>query len=307
MDPLRGLVGIEEAMQYYKESVANPETPLTTGFKDIDEIYPTMNKGDLIVIGGLPSVGKTSFALDVLLNITVNQGVPAVFLTLEEGLNTLAAKIVKKYSPDGTGIADIPEEVLHAPLTIDDTAGVEVNKLEEKIIDHINQCDARVVCIDYLQLLLDYPRQVTQELKYNNISTTLKTIARTLGVTLIVITKLSGSAYRNCPILEAVHLSGTVEYEADLIMVLEKLEREEDVIEDPDKDLYILNVAKNRHGATKEIGLEFDKRRWLFRLSESPVDEDIVKSIVDRLKSEYMESKKLDKDVDSAVGDNDEQ
>lgn len=256
---------MDEAVQSYEESVEDTMKPLNTGFKDIDEIYRNLNRGDLIVIGGLPGVGKTSFALDILLNITVNQGIPAVYMNLTEDVNTLVSKILRKYSPDEI---DIKEELIKSPLYIDDNPGVEANKLEERIIDQINKCDVRVVFIDYLQLLVDYPRQVTHELKFNNISTTLKNIARTLGITLIVITKLSQAAYgKGRPILETVNLSGTIEYEADLIMILEQPRR--GLYDYPDQDEpYRLNIAKNRHGKTMYIDLEYDECRGVFKSVE---------------------------------------
>ncbi len=302
---------MEEAVQSYEESVEDTVKPLNTGFKDIDEIYRNLNRGDLIVIGGLPGVGKTSFALDILLNITVNQGIPAVYMNLTEDVNTLVSKILRKYSPDEI---DIKEELIKSPLYIDDNPGVEVNKLEERIIDQINKCDARVVFIDYLQLLVDYPRQITHEFKFNNISTTLKNIARTLGITLIVITKLSQAAYgKGRPILETVNLSGTIEYEADLIMILEQPRR--GLYDYPDQDEpYRLNIVKNRHGKTTYIDFECDECRGVFKSVESLVAlasamndfgcSDEFDS--DDFKQEDLNSGESEQDEDSVFDDNDE-
>ncbi len=310
---------MEEAIGFYEEDVEAASKLLGTGFKAIDKVYPNLNRGDLIVIGGLPGVGKTALALDILKNITVDQGIPAVYMSYETPLKLTLNRLFKKCCPPDFDWKNpraedwkaIEDKLVKAPLYIDDEPGTEIDKLEESLIDLICKCDARVVCIDYLQLLIDYPRQVTHELRFNNISTTLKNIARSLGITLIVITKLSQKAYsRKGATLEVVNLSGTIEYEADLIMILQQ----------PGQGLYDdygpyrLNIIKNRHGKTDYIDLKYDERRCSFeeidlisRTSAMNSDFDFSDEFAsEEFKSDEADSTESEQDNDFEFDNNEE-
>lgn len=252
-----------------------------TGFRDLDKITAGLQKGDLIIIGGRPSMGKTTFAQNIIVNAatqTKNMGV--LFFSVEMASAEIIDSMISDVSgidnwnirtgnisdADFAKIGDTLSEISEMKIYIDDTSSLNILELRNRARRAAYQHpEIGLIVIDYLQLLQGTDRYAgNRVLEVSEISRGLKTLARDLSVPVVALSQLSrDSAKRdnNRPQLHDLRDSGAIEQDADLVMLIHREDyyhRGEPNYENT--NITELIVAKHRHGATGIVDLYFQDK-----------------------------------------------
>ena len=263
---------------------------LSTGLPDVDMAISGLNKSDLILLAARPGMGKTSFALNMLLHAGKFSGKTVVFFSLEMSREQLAMRLISGESfvdnkklvtgklgeEDWTKIAAASAALNQTQILIDDNPSLSVADMNAKCrrVDNLG-----LVVIDYLQLMTsaggptrsgDNRQQIVSD-----ISRALKIMAKELNVPVVCLSQLSrGPESRSDkrPMLSDLRESGAIEQDADIVMFLYR----DDYYNDSDENHNLAEciIAKNRHGETRTVELQ-----WL--------PEYTTFSSIDRRHSEY--------------------
>ena len=249
---------------------------LKTGFRDIDKKTAGLQKGDLVIIGARPAMGKTTFAQNLAYNVASINNRGVLFFSMEMASNEIIDRMISDVSGVGnwgirTGnlsdeefakIGDAMGEMAEIPIYIDDTSSMTIMELRNKVRRAAHDHDIGVVIIDYLQLLDGsdkYKGQRVQEV--SEVSRGLKILARELSIPVIALAQLSRNVTGRenpRPILSDLRDSGSIEQDADLVMFLHRPDyyKQND---DNYEETHITEViiAKHRHGETGRVDLYF--------------------------------------------------
>ena len=249
---------------------------LKTGFRDLDEKTAGFQKGDLIIIGARPAMGKTTMAQNLAYNIaTINQkGV--LFFSMEMAANEIVDRMISDVSgvdnwkmrtgnltdDEFSKIAEAMGEMDEIPIYIDDTSLMSITELRNKARRAVHDHDVGIVIVDYLQLIRGsgrYSENRVQEV--SEVSRGLKILARELKIPVIALAQLSRNVTGRDnprPVLSDLRESGSIEQDADLVMFLHRpdyyKQNDDDYVETHITELLI---AKHRHGAVGKIELYF--------------------------------------------------
>ena len=249
---------------------------LKTGFRDIDKKTAGLQKGDLIIVGARPAMGKTTFAQNLAYNVASINNKGVLFFSMEMASNEIIDRMISDVSGVGnwgirTGnlsdeefarIGDAMAEMAEIPIYIDDTSSMTIMELRNKARRAAHDHDIGLIVIDYLQLLDGSDRYKGQRVQeVTEISRGLKILARELSVPVIALAQLSRSVTGRenpRPILSDLRESGSIEQDADLVMFLHRPDyyKQND---DNYEETHITEViiAKHRHGETGRVDLYF--------------------------------------------------
>ena len=285
----RGFMGVQDIV---KESFGSVDallqrgqriTGLETHYADLDEKTSGLQKSDLIIIAGRPSMGKTAFALNIAENAAIeDQKVVGVF-SLEMSREALLLRLLcsrakvdshkmrtgSLWRDDMAKVVHAMEELAHAPIFIDDTPGIALSEMRAKA-RRLKQAHGKVdlIIVDYLQLMSGGGKRFenrTQEV--SAISRGLKGLAKELAVPVIALSQLSrapesrGGDHR--PQLADLRESGSIEQDADVVAFIFR----EEVYKQDDPELQgraELIIAKQRNGPTGRVNLAFLKNSTRF-------------------------------------------
>lgn len=259
---------------------------IPTGFSLLDKYMTGLNKSDLILIGARPAMGKTSFALNIARNVSVQSKKKVVFFSLEMSREQLAQRILSTEArvesqklrtgelsdDDWQRIAAATVALNHAELYLDDTANITVPEMKARIR---KMRDVDCVIIDYLQLMTGTRRTESRVQEVSEITRSLKLMAKDLQIPVITCSQLSrsteGRGKSHRPQLSDLRESGSIEQDADIVLMLYREsyydeEKNETVVTDENKAQVI--VAKNRHGGTGDIDLHWNGAYTLFSTPE---------------------------------------
>ena len=246
---------------------------LSTGLTDLDRAISGLNKSDLILLAARPGMGKTSMALNILLEAGKKSGKNVVFFSLEMSREQLALRLIssecfvdnKKLVTGNLGPEDwekimvATESLNRSHILIDDDSTVSVADILAKCrrVDNLG-----LVIIDYLQLMQSAGgRQYSGENRQqvvSDISRALKIMAKELNVPVVCLSQLSRGPESRCdkrPMLSDLRESGAIEQDADIVMFLYR-EGYYDK-ETPNPNLAECIIAKNRHGETRTVELQW--------------------------------------------------
>ncbi len=257
-----------------------------TGFTDLDEMTNGFHGGEMIVIAARPSMGKTSFAMNIVENIAIRKENPvsvAVF-SLEMSCESLVQRVLcsrakvqmQKLRGGFLAKSDFPKlmsvagQLAESPIWIDDTPGLTINELQAKARRLKQEQDIQIIMIDYLQLLKapDAARRDGREKEVSEISGGLKGIAKELNIPVIVLAQLNRNpdARGGKPRMSDLRESGSIEQDADLVGLLMRPEvyaDDEDDRENMQGEAEFI-IAKQRNGPTGEVPLTFHKEFMRF-------------------------------------------
>ena len=265
-----------------KQKVTNPSLPgLSSGFYALDSLTQGFQKSDLIIIAGRPSVGKTAFSLSLCLNSIKYSKLPVVVFSLEMSKEQLIYRLLsmetnisqsrlrsgRLYKNDWIKLNKIIKILSKLPFFIDDSSDLSVQEIRSKIKTVLLQYKTiGLIIIDYLQLMQSpilKNGNRTQEL--SQITRALKNVAREFNIPIIALSQLSRNVETRTdkkPILSDLRESGSIEQDADLVLMLYQNERNSsDQALDNFTRIIDLIVAKQRNGPTGNIQLKFDKKR----------------------------------------------
>lgn len=254
-----------------------------TGFPDLDDKLSGLQKSDLIILAARPSVGKTSFVLDVARQAAVEHKAHVGVFSLEMGKEQLVDRMLCAQaqvnlwkmrtgnlsdSGDGNDFARIGEamgQLSEAPVYIDDSADCSVMEIRTKCRRLKMEHNLDLIIIDYLQLMAGSGKTESRVQEITEISRGLKGIAREIDVPIIALSQLSRAVESTSPAIPKLsHLrdSGAIEQDADIVMFLYRKAADRNFkVEDltPEElnsaELYI---AKHRNGPTGKIDLFFN-------------------------------------------------
>ena len=255
-------------------AASDQEVPgLSTGLEDLDRAISGLNKSDLILLAARPGMGKTSMALNILLEAGKKSGKNVAFFSLEMSREQLAMRLIssecfvdnKKMvtgrlsEADWEKVAVAADSLSRSKILIDDDSTVTVADINAK-------CrrveDLGLVIIDYLQLMQSAGGKQrggeNRQQVVSDISRSLKIMAKELNVPVLCLSQLSRaneSRPNKRPMLSDLRESGAIEQDADIVMFLYR-EGYYDK-ESPSPNLAECIIAKNRHGETRTVELQW--------------------------------------------------
>jgi len=237
-------------------------TGLDTGFYDLNDLTGGLQSSELIILAGRPSMGKTSFALNVAEYVGVTLEKPLVFFSLEMSKEQLIQNMIcsrarissNKIRKGAVSVEEMKKLLMaagrlaEAPIFIDDSSSLGLLELRAKARRLKAQEKISLVIVDYLQLMQP-PRAENRQQEIAAISRGLKSLARELGVPVIAVSQLSRAPEAregHKPRLSDLRESGALEQDADVVLLLYR-----DEYYDPDsmdRGIAEVNVAKQRNG-----------------------------------------------------------
>jgi replicative DNA helicase len=279
-----GDVGIESYERYVRLNEAEDKSALrglASGFRDVDNLVTEFSPGNLIVVAARPSMGKSSLALDIARHAAAVQGKNVAVFSLEMtkqeimdriiagflGVNAWRLKKGQLTPDDFDRMGKLFDQLKTHPLYIDDDPDTTISNLRSKARRQQMEHGLDLLVIDYLQLIetTDRASGENRTQQVSHISRSLKNLGRELGVPIIALSQLSRAAeQRNppIPILSDLRDSGTIEQDADIVLMLYRQGMYDEDCESPDEtDVY---VRKNRNGPTGRATLNFDKAKMSF-------------------------------------------
>lgn len=268
-------------------------TGLSTGYQALDNLTCGLQSGEMIVIAGRPSMGKTSLALNIAEHIGVVERMPLAIFSLETSRQQLAerfmcsaseidAQLVRKgmlSTEDHQKLVEICGQLSEAPIYIDDSSSLTPLELRAKARRLKSMYDIRAVFIDYLQLMYGGARVESRQQEIATISRYIKGLARELNVPVVVLSQLNRAPEDRVghrPRMSDLRESGSIEQDADVVMLLHR----EDYYHQGEEDYQPNNtaeliIAKQRNGPTDVVPLRFWEKFTRFKAA-APVSEEAV-------------------------------
>lgn len=260
----------------------------TTGYSDLDKILTGLNRSDLILIGARPAMGKTSFALNLARNVSALGKRKVLFFSLEMSKEQLAqrvlateARVSSMKMRNGIITPDEWERLIQAAVALkdcelyfDDNSSITVTEMKAKTR---KLGGVECVIIDYLGLITSGKKTENRTQEVSEITRNLKIMAKELKIPIICCAQLNrgteGRGKSHRPQLSELRESGSIEQDADIVMMLYREEYYSSEKEDggdappPDENapkIAEVIVAKNRHGETGTVKFAWDGEHTLF-------------------------------------------
>ena len=251
-------------------------TGVPTGFDRLDELTAGLQKSDLIIIAGRPSMGKTAFALNLARHAAMEEGLSVAVFSLEMAKEQLAmrmlaadARVDSQHLRRGLlGETDWPKlttaagRLSEALLFIDDTPAITVLEMKAKARRLKAESGLDLVVIDYLQLMRAGGRKDSREQEISEISRSLKALAKELSVPVIALSQLNRKVEDRTnrrPQMADLRESGAIEQDADVIAFIYRDEVYNTAEDNPEKGIAEIIIGKQRNGPTGTVKLAFLK------------------------------------------------
>ena len=262
------LVSNFEQLEKISESPENV-TGVPTGFTELDDLTRGLQKGDLIILAGRPSMGKTALAINMALYAAGHAQIPSLIFSLEMPKEHIAMRLIcseAKVNNRKLLVGNLEQEdwdklmegttrMMEAPLLVDDRSSINPNYIRQVIRQAVKEYpDLGLVIVDYVQLMQSNLRNPSREQEISEISRSLKGIAKEFSLPMVVLSQLNRALERRTekrPMMSDLRESGALEQDADLIVFIYR-----DEVYNPDtedKGIAEINIAKHRNG---EIGMK---------------------------------------------------
>jgi replicative DNA helicase len=252
-----------------------------SGFIKLDELTAGFQSGDLVIIAGRPSMGKTAFALNVARHASVEAKIPVAVFSLEMAGYQLAQRMLcseARVDAHRVRAGTLPDEdwsklsicvgaLAEAPIYIDDTPGLGVLDIRAKARRLLAEKNIGMVIVDYLQLMQGPRGAESRQQEIAMISRSLKSLAKELQVPILALSQLSRAVETRGgdrrPQLSDLRESGALEQDADVVLFIYRGE-----LYDPDnedvKGKAEIVIGKQRNGPTGKVHLTFNSRYTRF-------------------------------------------
>ena len=259
---------------------------IPTGFSKLDEITSGLNRSDLVLIGARPAMGKTSFALNIARNVGMT-GKKVVFFSLEMSNDQLASRVLSTEArvdsnklrsgdisqDEWMRLAEATDRLTRCNLYFDDTSSITVPVIKSKIK---REKDVDCIIIDYLGLMESAEKKENRVQEITGITRGLKMLAKDMQIPVVCCCQLSRGPEKNGkasnrPMLSDLRDSGSIEQDADIVMMLYRegyYKNSAQNADEIDMTKADVDVAKNRHGPTDRIKLHWDANYTLFSTLE---------------------------------------
>lgn len=247
-------------------------TGISTGYKEFDKLTAGLQKGDLIIIAGRPSMGKTTLAVNIAENAAIGSKVPTAIFSMEMPAEQLAFRMISSLGrvdqshlrtgrfpdEDWSRINTAVQLMADAPIFIDDTAALSPTEIRARARRLKREHGLGLVVLDYLQLMHVPGSKENRATEISEISRSLKALAKELEVPVIALSQLNRSVEQRQdkkPVMSDLRESGAIEQDADLIIFIYRDEVYNP--ETPRKGIADINVAKQRNGPVGDFPLTF--------------------------------------------------
>lgn len=249
-----------------------------TGFDRLDLITNGLQPGDLIIVAGRPSMGKTALALNIAANAAIKSGVPVAIFSLEMSKEQLGLRLLSSEARvsgskmrsgflsthrDWPAISDAADRLFNAPIFIDDTPALTVLELRAKARRMSMEKGLGLILVDYLQLMRGRAGTDSREQEISEISRSLKALAKELNVPVVALSQLNRKVEdrpgEKRPMLSDLRESGAIEQDADVIAFIyrKKVYKKKDEAEEADDNVAEVIIGKQRNGPTGTVRLAF--------------------------------------------------
>jgi len=251
----------------------DPITGIPTGWTDFDEMTSGLQRGDMVVVAGRPSMGKTTFAMNIAEHAAIKSGLPTAVFSMEMPGESLAMRMLsslgridqhrvrtgKLEDDDWPRLTSAVGLLAEAPMFIDDTPALSPNELRARARRLAREHgDLGLIVIDYLQLMQVHGSAENRTNEISEISRSLKSLAKEMDVPVIALSQLNRSLEQRPnkrPVMSDLRESGAIEQDADLIVFIY---RDEVYNEDsPDKGTAEIIIGKQRNGPIGTTRLTF--------------------------------------------------
>jgi replicative DNA helicase len=276
---------VVQLLDRVQEMADNPNdiTGVPSGFHDLDRMTSGMQGGDLIILAARPSMGKTSFAINIAEHVAMNEGLPVAVFSMEMGAAQLAVRIVgsigridqghlrtgKLTDDEWPRLTEAIEKLRNVSLHIDETPGLTASELRANARRLARQCGGKLglIVIDYLQLMSASSgmNDENRATAVGEISRGLKMLAKELGCPVIALSQLSRGVESRTdkrPMMSDLRESGAIEQDADVIMFIYRDDYYNKDSKEPGVSEII--ISKQRNGPTGTVKLAFIKQLTKF-------------------------------------------
>ncbi|MDB4349608.1 replicative DNA helicase [Omnitrophica bacterium] len=247
-------------------------TGIPTSFHELDVMTAGLQRSDLIVVAGRPSMGKSALAASIAEHAGVVEKIPVAFFSLEMAKEQLVQRMLCSHArvnahkvrtgflsqSDWPRLTNAAGKLSEAPIYIDDTPSISALELRAKARRMKAQYDIQLIVVDYLQLMQGPARSENRQQEISELSRSLKALARELSLPVISISQLSRAVEQRAdhrPQLSDLRESGAIEQDADLVLLL--LREEYYSPTEENKGIAELIIAKQRNGPVGSIRLAF--------------------------------------------------
>jgi replicative DNA helicase len=249
-------------------------TGVPTGYHKFDEITAGLQRTDLVIIAGRPSMGKTAFGLNIAMRAAVGNEVPVAIFSLEMSKEQLMMRMLCAWGKvdlsrmrsgflqdeDWARLYQAAESLSNAPLYIDDTPALDPMELRARCRRLKGEKGLGLVIVDYLQLMHTNQRKDSREQEISHISRNLKSLAKEVDVPVVALAQLNRKVEERTnkrPLLSDLRESGAIEQDADLIVFLYRDEVYNTREDNPERGVAEIIVGKQRNGPTGSAKLSY--------------------------------------------------
>ena len=284
----RGKAGFKSLKQILPEAVDRIDllhqsegdiTGISSGYGEFDKLTAGLQKGDLIIIAGRPSMGKTTLAINIAENAAIGAKVPTAIFSMEMPAQQLAFRMISSLGrvdqthlrtgtfpdEDWSRINTAVQLMSEAPIFIDDAPSLSPTEIRARARRLHREHGLGLIVVDYLQLMQVEGSKENRATELSEISRSLKALAKELELPVIALSQLNRSVeQRNDkrPVMSDLRESGAIEQDADLIIFIY---REEVYNQDtPRKGIADIAIAKQRNGPIGDFPLTFVGRYTKF-------------------------------------------
>ena len=264
---------VERIDELYNQNNPNDVTGVPTGFVDLDRMTSGLQPGDLVIVAGRPSMGKTALSLNIGEHVAVEQGLPVAVFSMEMGATQLAMRMVcsvgrldqqrlrtgRLLDDDWPRLTNAMQKMQDTQLFIDETPALSALELRARARRLARQCgQLGLVIVDYLQLMAGSSTGENRATEISEISRGLKGLAKELGCPVIALSQLNRSLEQRPnkrPVMSDLRESGAIEQDADVILFIYRDEVYNP--DSPDKGTAELIIGKQRNGPIGTVRLTF--------------------------------------------------
>lgn len=247
-------------------------TGVPTGYNEFDKLTAGLHSGELIVIAGRPSMGKTTLAINIAENAAIGARVPTAIFSMEMPSQQLAFRMISSLGRvDQTHLrtGNFPDEdwsrintavqlMSDAPIFIDDSASLSPIEIRARSRRLKREHNLGLIVVDYLQLMQVHGSKENRATEISEISRSLKSLAKELDLPIIALSQLNRSVEQRTdkrPVMSDLRESGAIEQDADLIVFIYREEVYNQ--ETPRKGVADISIAKQRNGPIGDFPLTF--------------------------------------------------
>ena len=265
---------VERIQELFERANPSDVTGVPTGFADLDSKTSGFQAGDLIIIAGRPSMGKTALALNIAEHVAIDQGMPVAVFSMEMGASQLALRMLSSVGKldqqrlrtgrlqddDWPRLTTAIQKMHEAPLYIDETAAMTSIDLRARARRLARTCGRLgLIIVDYLQLMSASSAGENRATEISEISRGLKALAKELAVPVVALSQLNRTVETRVdkrPVMSDLRESGAIEQDADVILFIYR-----DEVYNPDttdKNIAEIIIGKQRNGPIGRLNLRFD-------------------------------------------------